>query len=279
VDANATARGNGSEALPYLTITQALTAAVEGDKILIKDGTYEESLNVPERVELYGESKSGVVIDGGEDGITVTLSHKSKLKKLTITGGDTGVLVPERAGATLSNVKIKKADHDGLVLEGDQKTRESEKYKRTIKDCTIKDNDNKGIYAKKSQLSIDDSEISENGEEGVDLRKGIKVEMKNNELSGNGEGNLEFKIDEADLDIKSNSFLKAGSSSIGAQSYQGRGGEILIEGNKISGSKHFGLRCSVQQVKPQGGWANQLFLVNNSFSNNNKGNISPDCGF
>ncbi|MBU2025754.1 right-handed parallel beta-helix repeat-containing protein [Patescibacteria group bacterium] len=282
-DSNTTGTEDGTSDHPYNTITEALNAAQAGNTIFINNGTYSENIEVPREVELYGENRSNVVIDGGngdDQGITVKLNHKTKLKKLTIQGGYTGVKVPEKAGVTLNKVTIKDAKNDGVILEGSGATRKNDKYEREFKDCDIEDNGARGMHIYKSRVVIDDSEVTDNEEEGVDLRKGVKATIKGSTIKGNDEGNIEFKIDKVSLKIKNNKISNAGSSGLAAQSYQGIGGKIFITDNKIKNNKKYGLRCAVEHKKPRGGgWGSKIFLSGNSFSSNKKGNISPVCGF
>ena len=279
VDADNTGTEDGSSSNPYNTITEALAVASEGDAILVKNGTYAEHITIPRDVEVYGEDKSDVIIDGDTTGTTVKMNHKSKLKKVTIEGGNTGIKVPEKAGVKIIKVKVKKADHDGIILEGSSKTRKKDRYEREISECTIKDNGEKGIYIKKSQVVIEDSKIIDNGEEGIDIRKSVKATIENNSIENNEESNIEFKIDDVDLEISDNKIKKSDCSGISAQSYQGTKGVISIFDNSIKSNDHYGLRCSIQKHVPVGGWGNQLFLSGNTFSSNDKGNTSSLCGF
>ena len=49
----------------YTTINEAVAAAVDGDEILVKSGTYEESIVVDKDIALLGEARDAVVIDFG----------------------------------------------------------------------------------------------------------------------------------------------------------------------------------------------------------------------
>ncbi|MEA3273278.1 MAG: right-handed parallel beta-helix repeat-containing protein [Patescibacteria group bacterium] len=279
VDASNTGTEDGSADNPYNTITEALAGASENDKILIKNGTYTEHIEIPRNVDVYGEDKKGVIIDGDSTGTTVKMNHKSKLKKVTVKGGNTGIKVPEKAGVKIIEVKVKKADHDGIVLEGSSRTRKKDRYEREIRECSIKDNGDKGIYIKKSQVIIEDSKIYDNEEEGIDMRKSVKVTIEDNIIKNNGESNIEFKIDDVDLEIIDNKIKKSDRSGISAQSYQGTKGVISIFGNSIKDNDHYGLRCSIQNHAPVGGWSGQLFLGGNTFDDNTKGQFSSACRF
>ena len=53
---------DGSQAHPYNTITEGITAAMSNDedhrKVYVANGEYREQVTIDEEVELYGESKS-----------------------------------------------------------------------------------------------------------------------------------------------------------------------------------------------------------------------------
>lgn len=278
-DSNVTGTEDGSEANPYSTISEALSNAGEDDNVFINDGTYIEHIEVPGGVSLIGESKKGVIIDGGDKGTVVTLNHHSDLKKLTIKGGRTGIKVVPRAGVEVKNVVIKKADKDGVVLEGDSKTRNNDKYKREFSDCTITDNGSKGMYIKKSWMTIEDCEVTDNDEEGIDIRRDVKATIKNNDLKGNGEGNIESKLDDSKITISGNKISGAGASGIALQSYSGDSGDISIEDNTIKNSKAYGIRCLVMNHRPKGGFSSGISLSENSYESNKLGVFSSPCGF
>jgi len=277
---NTTGVEDGTNANPYNTITEALAVASEGDKILVREGTYTERIVIPRDVEVYGEDKNDTIIDGENTGTTVYMNHKSRLQKITVEGGNYGIKVPKKAGVKIKKVKQKKADKDGIYMLGSKSTRSKDKYERIVEDCTIKDNDAKGMYIKRSIVTIEDSKIEDNDEEGIDIRKEVKAKIKNNEITDNGEGNIEFKSDKANLKISKNDIKGAGSSGIAAQSYSGDSGTAKIYDNKIKNSDHYGLRCAIMKKSDKlPPWKDMLFLWDNSFSNNTKGNISAECGF
>jgi len=77
---------SGRQDLQWLTIGAALTAAVSGDIVRVRSGTYVESgLTVPSGVALIGDDFLTTIIDGsGVAGHTVTLSSGSYLQNFRI---------------------------------------------------------------------------------------------------------------------------------------------------------------------------------------------------
>lgn len=49
----------------FITITDAVAAAEDGETILIRDGTYAESVTIDRDIRLFGESRDGVIIEFG----------------------------------------------------------------------------------------------------------------------------------------------------------------------------------------------------------------------
>ncbi len=109
--AGACATANGTSAQPYCSISDALAAAVAGDRILIRPGVYQENLLLPSDLELIGIQGDRVtIIDGGGLGTTVTIpsNRTVTLDGLTIRGGR-GVRaggVYSRGALTLRNSTI-----------------------------------------------------------------------------------------------------------------------------------------------------------------------------
>lgn len=95
VDASATgcASATGTAAAPYCTITAALAAAADGDRVLIAPGTYSENLDVVDNVEIVGlEGRDVTIVDGGAAGSVITIASGVlvAIEGLTVTGGLTG---------------------------------------------------------------------------------------------------------------------------------------------------------------------------------------------
>jgi pectin methylesterase-like acyl-CoA thioesterase len=55
--------GNGTQALPYLTISKALLAATDGAKIRVSPGTYQENVSMGKiNVSLIGENPGTTIV-------------------------------------------------------------------------------------------------------------------------------------------------------------------------------------------------------------------------
>ena len=69
----------------YATITAAIDSASEGDTIFVKEGTYNENLEINKTLSLLGEDKETTIIDGGKVGTVVNITQNSvKITGFTI---------------------------------------------------------------------------------------------------------------------------------------------------------------------------------------------------
>jgi hypothetical protein len=123
--------GNGTPSDPYRTITQAVSAGFNGDRILVAQDTYTENLTIDKDIDLYGGYASytspiswtrnitlyETIIDGNQSGSVVTFQSNSDVAVLdgfTITGGDgeeAGGVHAGNANVTIHNCLI----HDNFA--------------------------------------------------------------------------------------------------------------------------------------------------------------------
>lgn len=85
------AAGNGSEALPYKTISNAVAKAAAGDTVLIGNGDYAltAELNIAKKLTVRGQNgRDYVVIQGGPDTRCVYMNHaQAVLDGVTLSNG------------------------------------------------------------------------------------------------------------------------------------------------------------------------------------------------
>jgi len=109
----------------FATITEAIRAARAGDVILIRAGTYDESVSVGRDVTISGDGdRAGVTIDGGSPtlegpsfdmvgvpegaeprpyAVLVSGGARALIRGNTITGGSTGILLADSAAVLEGN--------------------------------------------------------------------------------------------------------------------------------------------------------------------------------
>ena len=70
----------------YTNIQDAIDAASDGDTIFIYDGTYIENIVIDKSINLIGEDKHTVIIDGDELDTVITITHEYvDIREVTIT--------------------------------------------------------------------------------------------------------------------------------------------------------------------------------------------------
>jgi parallel beta-helix repeat protein len=202
----------------FFTITDAIAAAQPGSRILVRPGTYEESLEIDKPLELIGDGPPGSVVvttGSGKEVITATaamgrianltlrqmggigyglwLRHgRMEIEDCDISGsGFRSVAIIGPACPTLRRNRIHGANGgSGLVVSG-------------ATACTIEDNDISGnqssglIIAKGATPLVRGNRIHGNGLYGCQIRGGSGGEFTGNTLTGNGSG--AWNIDESSL--------------------------------------------------------------------------------
>jgi len=118
VDPAATTGGDGSKGAPFSTIAAALGVAIDGDKIVLADGSYPGGLVVDKAVTLKGRCASKVEIAGTDPAIpVVSLRSGSALEHLSVTGSGRNAIEP--SGTTsLSFLRIHDVSGRGVFSTG-----------------------------------------------------------------------------------------------------------------------------------------------------------------
>lgn len=120
--------GDGSQAAPFGSVTEAVAAAASGDVVVIGKGVYPESITVDKHLVLWGACVQETALDDpvfqtGAGIVEVTGDAHVTLRNLRISGGRNGVLVPSAAGEVvldLQGVWIRGATGwGGLITRGE----------------------------------------------------------------------------------------------------------------------------------------------------------------
>ena len=107
----------------YTSIQEAVDAAAEGDIVYVYNGTYMETVRIPQSITLTGEDENGTVIDGNITGTVLEIAADSvTVKHVTIAGGggDAGWDVPAvnitADHVVLQQCIIRDNEHTGISL-------------------------------------------------------------------------------------------------------------------------------------------------------------------
>ena len=257
----------GSAEQPFNTIAEAITAASSRSagerRIYVANGTYVERFVLGESMKLTGESREGVIIDGGDSKTIVTMQHNTELRSVTLDDSRRGVAVEKNSKALIKDCIIKNARDIGVeVAKTNKSTRRT-----TVADCKITSG-GKGIYVNDEGIAdINDNKIYDNNQEGIDIRSKTKGTVQGNEVYDNGEGGIEVIIGKSSVKIKNNELRNNGASGVAVQYYKSvaKKGKISLTNNTIKKNSHYGIVCN----NPLGGKPSTDYYKKNASLKNN----------
>jgi len=279
---NTTGTEDGTEANPFNTIGEAVTAAVAlsgQPSVFIKNGTYAERVNIESPLSLIGESEKGVIIDASGNDKGISVEADAYIQNLTVKKGYSSIYISEDAGAEIKDTTIKESEKNGIEI---RKGSSGDSTKVTLKDSEISESGGKGMYIQKRKIDIQNNTITKNDEEGIDIRAGVRGNIKKNTITKNGESGIELVLGSTKLKITSNTIKNNDASGITNQFYKEnkKNGDVSISKNKIRNNDSYGLNCQA----PSGGdpikgyWQKSVNLLKNIFSGNGK-NYAGVCKF
>lgn len=260
--------GDGSKDKPFDNISDALKKAKAGDKIYIAKGTYSGGFEVSPDIDLIGESRDSVFIQG-----SITASTGVSFKNISVVGGSKAISLKTNAKVTVTKCIIKEANIGIDVPPGNGKL--------VVENSKILKN-RKGFYIQAgNQFQLTDSYVYDNKEEGIDLRNNNDGFIKDNEIYENGESGIEIILGKTEMVISGNLIKNNKASGIATQYYDSYGdkGELVVKDNTIKGNSHYGIKCGI----PQGDgpskayWTKSIDVEKNEFDNNDSGNIEKRC--
>ncbi|MCK4615069.1 MAG: right-handed parallel beta-helix repeat-containing protein, partial [Thermoplasmata archaeon] len=137
---------DGSEEHPYDTINEALDDAENGDTIMVKDGTYDEDIEIDVSVFIIGYGDDDTIITGGgEDDVVNITSDNVEMKGFSVdieSEATTGIMV-RSDNNRLADISVNNPDRNGIFLEN---ARDND-----IVNCTSHNSDgSSGLYLKSS---------------------------------------------------------------------------------------------------------------------------------
>ncbi len=257
----------GSEKHPYGDIHKALEAATRKKtrpiKIHLGSGEYIGSIEIPENMEIHGESREKVILKSDDPFQEVKMKNNSLIANLTILGGATGILA--EGTAVIQNCSVRDFKKIGV----DASASESEII---VKDCEISNSRGKAFYAQKGRkIQLIENNIHDNKEEGLDLRQSVSGVIISNKIYNNEESGIESVVCGSYLRISKNEIWGNKSNGITFQYYEdeNKDAEIIIENNRISAadSEHFAISVanpSGEKNKPENFWRNSIKIYDDN---------------
>ncbi len=265
VDEDADDDGDGNDDTPYQTIIKALDE--ECDKIVVEEGTYEDSITIGTDVLIEGTDKEDVIVTG-----KIKMKDGSSIKNITILGK--GVDVLDGADVKIENSDIKEANV-GIETTGSGTL--------TVDNVELHKN-RKAFYLQSDKnVKITNSEVYDNKEEGIDIRENVDGIISENSIYNNGESGIEVILGKSDLKIYNNKIKKNSASGIALQYYKhaSKLGGVKIKNNTIISNKDYGVNCKI----PSGGspstdyWTESVEMTANKVYSNKDGEFAAECYF
>jgi hypothetical protein len=273
VDDSATGTEDGSASHPYKTISEALKHADDGDDVHVAAGTYKDNIEIPEGVDVFGESTSSVIIKGKDDDKSVVvMNHQTEIDKVTIEDGRYGINVKKKSKASIVDCVIKDNGRDGIIVRYSPEVKD--KYKVSISESVIKNNGKDGIYAQKSRLILIDNEISGNDNDGVGIESGTRAWIKDNRIKDNNGSGMKLTLDASELWLKSNSIRSNDREGIEINAF-GSYGLIDVNKGSVAENGRYGIARIARKNFGASAWNNVRIDSSVDFFGNKLGNISP----
>jgi parallel beta-helix repeat protein len=174
--------------LDYAAIQAAIDApeTLNGHRISVEAGTYNENLVVDKSVSLVGENRATTVIDGSFTGAVVNITANTvSLTGFTIRNSGTGyqncgVLVSS-SGNLISGNDIENNSGDGICLLLSSNG-------NNITGNSVQNNTRTGIYCSSSNNNLDGNNVEGNGYNGVSLHSSDNNIISDNNITDNHDG-------------------------------------------------------------------------------------------
>ena len=240
------------------TIQAAVTAALPGDTVQVRPGTYPESVRVeagqtglvleglggrpviapPSGADAIRVNQvDGVVIRGldiaasGGRGVRFDTSVGSTVDDLIVTGAKDGVLMRKGSGNTVSDSSVSGAFTDGIRFERSPGG--------VASDNTVASNGRNGIWMKSCDTAaVTGNTISASGKDGIQVtRADASASVTGNGIVTSGRVGLHVKSS-ANLTVTSNSSVGATKEAIALQRVTGG----TFDGNTGNGATASGIR-------------------------------------
>jgi len=159
------------------TIQEGINNATTGDTIFVHNGTYAK-VTVNKRVDLIGQSKEGVIVDGGDEAYVINIvANYVNITTLSVANGKYSIKLGA-SYATIANCNLYGSKY-GIDLRWDL-------INNTITDCEIYDNSATGIGIQSGSNTIITGCNLHDNQCGVSIDSGSNNLIYNNIFRDNG---------------------------------------------------------------------------------------------
>lgn len=271
VDGSKSGAETGSMERPYHTISEALVHANDRTDVHVAKGTYEDNIEIPKGVKIFGSGTDEVVVRArSHKKVVVSMKDNTEINKLTIEKGNEGVWIKKNSKASIIECVIKNNDKDGIKIEsGSTKKKDA----ISITDSVIKNNGRAGIFSQKHRLVLINNEISGNGGDGVDIAAGASAWIEKNNIKNNDGSGIGLSLDGSDVWTKSNTYRNNGHSGLEINAYGGSG-RIDINKSKFINNSNFAVARISRSGSSVSVWSGLTVQKNNTFEQTKEGSIS-----
>ncbi len=199
VDDDAEEGGAGSFAFPLGSIADGIMYAANGNRIILREGTYYENIVLNKTLELRGDPEGekgieGVILDGGDVGDVITVTPEgegSKIADITVTHSNltipssSGILV--NAPCVIENVRILET-RNGILVKTDPMYQDMSQYHGKplvqIRNCILLDN-SWGVNLHENSSAVVENSRFENNNLSIHLYFSNGNTVMDNVLTGN----------------------------------------------------------------------------------------------
>jgi len=270
VSANAKGIEDGSAKHPYRTISEALVHADKKTDVHVLKGSYEDNIEIPKGVRIFGSGSDDVTIRSrSSKKVVVSMKDDTVIDGVTIKKGKNGIWIKGDAEVSIVDCVIRDNESDGIKI-----AKGSTKHdKVSITNSRIEDNGKSGIYSGKRRIVLINNEIIGNDKDGIDLAAGASAWMEKNEIKENDKSGIKLTLDRSDIWMKNNSIRDNEREGIEINAYGGTG-RIDVNKAKIIGNENFGIAKISRAAFSHSIWNGLTIHDTKIIDGNKKGSIS-----
>ena len=254
----------------FTTISAAIEASNDGDKILVRPGTYLEDLFVDKRIEIVGNGSAEEILVQAENPVFFC-AESGRISNLSLLGGKGCGIQITQGKLSLESCHISSESLDCVAIYKGAEPHVRHNYIRRGKRNGI-------IVFDGGAGLIEDNEISENGESGVFIAESCNPTLRRNTIAGNGFCGI--RVERSGRGVLEHNTIRNNKYGIlsqtgGSPTMQDNqihtnefgvfffdGGRGILENNKLFGNAAFGVLAE-ENCAPQ--------LRGNSIYNNDTG--------